>query len=88
VYGPLGHSSDCVPFDSDGTLFSAEYSERFDYEAAAVASKSLDTPPQKARILLKEKKSRYGTLKGTLTSPNIHPEDFFKELANQMDTER
>lgn len=77
----------CILFDLDGTLYSSrEYNSRFDLEAAATVSELLSVTPEEAGVLLKDGRSRFGTLTRTLQNLKIDRELFFQEIAKRIDT--
>ena len=76
----------CVLFDLDGTLYqSEEYSRHLDDQISGLISEMLGVSREQAEDLLRQGKSKFGTLTRTLESLGIDRERFFTEIARRTD---
>jgi putative hydrolase of the HAD superfamily len=72
----------CILFDLDGTLYdSPDYSRRLEEEISKFVSEEISTSYEAARVLLKERRDRLGTLTRALESLGIDRAKFFESMA-------
>jgi HAD superfamily hydrolase (TIGR01549 family) len=76
----------CILFDLDGTLYdSPDYSRRLEEEISKFVAEEMSTSYEAARVLLEERRKKFGTLTKSLESLGIDRARFFETMATRIE---